>query len=240
MRTLALLFTTLLIACGVEPPTPRYAVAFYTESDPSQSLQGVEILANGQTVGTSDDTGLVQAILEGREGTPFTISWVCPEGHRQPEAAQTLRLRSFQGLSPDASTGLTMTLGCPPSARQVGFIVRTNNRADLPVKLNGTEVAHTNVEGVAHFTAEGAPGASYHLQIDTSDDATLRPESPSRTFSLDDADDVFVFDQSFETRTDRGHRPSRPRTHRPRSSSAMAIHRSGPQKIRRVPIINHL
>jgi len=238
MKTIALLLLPLVLACGGDPPTPRYAVAFYTESDPGQSLSGVEILANGQTVGTSDDTGLVQAILEGREGTQFSIGWNCPEGYRAPEAAQTLRLRSFQGLSPDAATGLTMALGCPPAVRHAGFVVRTNGRAGLAVALNGTEVARTNSEGVAQFATESAPGVAYRVQILTEDGSNLRPESPARTFPLGDADEVFVFSQSFETRRGAGRRP-RVRTHgrSPRRGSSRMGRRRGPHKIRRVPIV---
>ena len=136
MKPNILLLLPLAIACGVDPPPPRYAVAFYAEADPDEPLAGVEILANGQTVGTSDDTRLVQAILEGPEGTPFEIPWHSPHGHRTPEAPQTLRLRAFSGLSPDASSSLSMNLRCPPNLRHVGFVVRTNQRPDLVVKLD--------------------------------------------------------------------------------------------------------
>lgn len=246
MRSMSrlLVLLTLVTACGVDAPTPRYAVAFYAEADPDEPLAGVEILANGQTVGTSDDTGLVQAILEGPEGTPFEISWHCPDGYRSPAGPQTLRLRAFTGLSPDASTGLSMTLACPPSLRHVGFVVRTNQRPGLVVNLDGHEAARTDSAGVAHFATEAAPGTTFHVQIVTDEGSGLRPRRPSSTFALGDADEYYVFDQSFDTDTGTGGRGSRPRTHTSRPPAHRPPHRTGPrrtgpQQIRRVPMINH-
>ncbi|NOY89749.1 MAG: hypothetical protein GXP55_00975 [Deltaproteobacteria bacterium] len=230
----------LLAACGVEPPPPRYAVAFYAEADADEPLAGVEILANGQTVGTSDDTGLVQAILEGPEGTPFEISYHCPDGHRSPEAPQTLRLRAFTGLSPDASTSLSMSLSCPPNLRRAGFVVRTNQKPGLIVKLDGREVARTDVEGVAQFSTEVAPGTSFRVQIMTGEDSGLRPQSPTSTFVLGDADDYFIFDQTFEVEPSGRRRPRVRGSHRAnRPPRPRRGPRRGPRQIRRVPMINH-
>lgn len=242
MKRLVSLVCLALVACGAEPPPPRFAVAFYTESDPSLALAGVEILANGQTVGTSDDTGLVQAILEGREGTPFNITWNCPEGYRPPEAPQTLRLRSFQGLSPDAATGLTMTLGCPPVQRHVGFVIRTNRKAGIVVKLDGTEVARTNEAGVAHASREAAVGTTFSLELITPDGSNLRPARISRSFTLPDEDSYYVFDQDFEASSGGSRvRSGSNRRHRPRHTGPRRTRprRTGPQKIRRVPMLNH-
>jgi len=236
-RLLALM-ATILTACGPAAPTPRFAVAFYAEADPDEPLAGVEILANGQTVGTSDDTGLVQAILEGPEGTPFEITWHCPDGYRPPAGPQTLRLRAFTGLSPDASTGLSMTLSCPPNMRHVGFVVRTNQKPGLVVNLDGHEAARTDAEGVAHFATEAAPGTTFRVQIVTEEDSGLRPQSPSSTFVLGDADEYYVFDQSFDTGS--GGRGSRPRSHgraRPTRRHRTGPVRHRPHQIRRVPMI---
>lgn len=235
--SLCVALLALLVGCGGEDPVPRYPVSFYIEADEGQQLSGVEVKANGQSLGASGDTGLVQAMLSGPEGTTFQITYTCPEGHRQPESPKVLTLRSFQGLDPEAQTaGLSMNLECPPATRHVGVVVRATSQApgvdlsNLAVRVNGEEVARTNALGVAHYTTSATPGAAFRVQIGTDDHANLRPQNPAETFNLPDGDEVFVMSRVFEA--EQVERP-RPR----RSSSSM---RSGPRPIGPVPIITRL
>lgn len=227
--SLVLALTALgLTACGGQPPSPQHPVSFYLEGDPGTELAGVEVFANGQSIGVSGDTGLLQAVLEGAEGAAFEISWTCPDGHRQPEDTQSLRLREFEQLDPEAESGLSMTLGCPPTDRNAAFVVRTNGREGLPVMVNGEELGRTGSTGVAHIVLAGAPGSTYRVQLATADQALLRPQNPSQTYTLGDADDVFVMNQDFES-------AEPPRRVRRRSNR-----RRRPRRIQRVPLITRL
>lgn len=215
-----------LVACGAEPPPPQHPVSFYLEADPGDELAGVEVFANGQSIGVSGDTGMLQALLTGTDGAAFEISWTCPEGHRAPEGTQSLRLREFQQLDPEAESGLSMTLGCPPTNRSAAFVVRTNGQANIPVLVNGEEIARTGPSGVAHVVLDAEPGTAFRVQLATVDQALLRPQNPSQTYTLGDADDVFVMNQDFESAE-----PPRRVRRRPRRRT---------RRIQRVPLITRL
>ncbi|MDH5491235.1 MAG: hypothetical protein OEY14_04725 [Myxococcales bacterium] len=220
----------MLSGCG-DIPLPQHVLTFHVESESGEPLSGVAIQLNGADAGQSDAEGLVQAVVRGPEGTSFSATWTCPEGYRAPTAPQQITVRSFQGLDPDSATGLAMTLKCLPASRSVGFVIRTNAQADLPIVLNGTEVARTNAAGVAHYAADAAPGTNFRVQISTQGRA-LRPQNPSATFTLADADDVFVFPQEFES--------EEPATPIRSSSGGSGGRRSSSMmrsKIRRIPMI---
>lgn len=195
--------------------TATFSVTFTAESDPGQALEGVVVKANGREVGRSDPFGLVQTMLRGPEGAGVAITHECPDGYVQPAAPQTLRLHTFRSLDQNAAArgGLSMTLPCVPTERRVAFVVRTNGKANLPVKIDGQEVARTNAAGFAYLVRNAAPGSSFRISIDASVDSTLRPQNPPpQQFTVGARDDVFVLTQDFQVETPR----AAPRRRRPR------------------------
>ena len=214
----ALVPLLLALGCGAqqEAPPPTFSVTFTAESDPGVPLEGVLVKANGNEIGQSDEDGLIQTMLRGPEGAGVQITYECPEGHRQPEEAKTLRLNRFASLDPSARTGLSMKLSCLPNERQAAFVVRTNGHADLPILINGQEVARTNEAGVAHIIRDAAPQSVFRLKIDTSGNERMRPQDPYTQFQLGDRDDVFVFAQDFEVEEPPRRRRRRRRRPRPR------------------------
>lgn len=195
--------------------TATFSVTFTAESDPGQALEGVVVKANGREVGRSDPFGLVQTMLRGPEGAGVAITHECPDGYVQPTAPQTLRLHTFRSLDQNAAArgGLSMTLPCVPTERRVAFVVRTNGKANLPVKIDGEEVARTNAAGFAYLVRNAAPGSSFRVSIDASVDSTLRPQNPPpQQFTVGARDDVFVVSQDFQVEAPR----AAPRRRRPR------------------------
>ncbi|MCB9623308.1 MAG: hypothetical protein H6723_08200 [Sandaracinus sp.] len=213
-----LLTSLLLGACGgpqlPQQQTATFSVTFNAESDPGQPLEGVVVKANGREVGRSDAFGLVQTMLRGPEGAGVQITHECPEGYTQPTDPQTLRLHSFRSLDQSARGGLSMALPCVPTERRVAFVVRTNGKADIPVRINGEEVARTNAAGFAYVVRNSAPGATFRVSLDASGQPDLRPQNPpAQQFTLGSRDDVFVLSQQFEVEAPRAapRRRRRPR-----------------------------
>ena len=91
-------------------------------------------------------------------------------------------------------------MDCPKSSRAVVVAVRADSGPNLAVMYLGREVARTDVSGAAHVFLEVPPNQVFQLAISTDTDGAkdLRPQSPTATFEVKQADDVFVFDQKFK------------------------------------------
>lgn len=220
MTRTSLLIVVLSIALASaceDPPPPTFRVTFTATSD-DVKLPGVELTIAGRSVGQTNANGELQINLHGREGAAIPYRVRCPAGHRELTNAFSLTLRSFRGIAPQAhARGVEVAVHCLPSDRYAAVVVRTGGRVDIPVKIQGEEVTRTDSGGVAHLLLRLAPETSFRVALDTSANPRLTPANPAETFTLNDADDIFIFDQQFtETRPPRPpHRPRPPVDHGP-------------------------
>ena len=191
----------LLPVLGCQEPetmTPRHAVTITVEGTPGRPLQGVEFDVNGTIIGISDQHGLIHTMLEGREGTTIDIHHTCPEGSSSESDTKSLALISFQSVDPSANaSGLQMTVRCTPNERPVAFVVNADGFANLPILIDGEEVAHTDESGLAHILLESRPNRNFQVQVATADFERLRPENPQRVFTLGSEPEVFVYTPGF-------------------------------------------
>lgn len=221
--------TVLIAACEEEKPPPLFRITFNAESD-GASLAGVRITADGQVLGETGDSGELGVEITGAEGQAMVIEGQCPEGHRQPLQLPLLTLRSFQGLDPVAhARGIEMTIECPPAERHAVVVVRARDQDDqpvtgLPVTVRGREVARTDDGGIAHLHYAVPPNSTLRVSLNTDEVENIRPQNPGRSFSVPDADEVFVLDQSFQRRTKR-------RRGRRRARMTAPVVRMGPIRI---------
>ncbi len=202
-----------LASCEGAPNAARsFAVVFVVESDPGVRLSRVQVFADGKPMGETDSKGLVQAKIYGQPGQRSRIEHDCPDGHEVPAEPKTLRLRKFEGIDASRPLAMEITLRCRPMKRLAAFIVRAKNGPDLPVLLDGESVARTNGFGVAHFSIWSAAGTEYLIELDTTEHPRLLPRFPTHPFTLPDADEIFVVNQSFDVENEprpRGHRRAR-------------------------------
>lgn len=209
---------SLLTSCEEEPaPPPRYPFTFTAQAD-GQPLEGVEITVNERSVGRTNAEGVLRVDLTGPEGAHVRINASCPEGHRNATEPQTLPLRRVQSLDVAAAArGIEVVFSCPPERRNAVVVVRTHDRGDIPVLLDGREVARTDASGAAHLHVAMEPGTTFTVLLDTRSNERLRPSSPSQAFTVPDRDEVFVLDQRFEEQQPRRvrRRTARPRVPRP-------------------------
>ncbi len=210
---ITVLGVAVLVSCERRPNSARpFAVIFVVESDPGVRLRRALVSVDGDPAGESDSNGVVRTTLYGAPGQRLTIKLDCPDGHEGPSEPKILRLRRFERIGGPEPAAMEITLRCEPTKRLAVFIVRAKNGPDLPVLLNGERVARTNRSGVAHFSTWGATGTDYTVELDTREHPQLLPQLPKHLFTLPDADEICVLNQSFDVKSEprrRGHRRAR-------------------------------
>jgi hypothetical protein len=90
--------------------------------------------------------------------------------------------------------------------RNVVVAVRAENGANLPVMYLDTPCARTDASGAAHCLVRAAPGQTFTIMISTTAERggeNLRPQNPSRSFSVHAQDEVMFFDTKFERERNR-------------------------------------
>ena len=217
MRTLTYMTAVALLSlvfsgCAEGGPTPSYPFSFNAYAD-GQPLQGVQIIAAGDPLGTTDETGNLMVTLTGPEGAAVPLTVRCPDGYRSPAGQRPLRLQRFTALvAGTEENAISRQIDCPPSERNAAVVVRASGFADLPVTIRGREVARTDASGVAHFSTPLAPNGQLRLIIDTSSRPELRPQNPESTIRMPDRDEIFMIDQVLELAEEprRRRRRSRP------------------------------
>lgn len=197
--SLASAFGALALGCaGVrfDPPPPRpFKVAIAVEGDPGQPITGAVVSRNDRAVATTGGDGRAEMTLEGADGETVDAAVKCPEGYTSPQRPVTMRLARTN----DAAVPV-FKVSCPKVERHVVVAVRAENGANLPVIYLGKVVAHTDESGAAHFAVVAPPGGQLQVTLDTTakEFAKLKPQSPSKPFTVGQGDDILVFEQKFE------------------------------------------
>jgi hypothetical protein len=190
------------LGCEEPPPTPQHRITFRAQSD-NAPLAGVLIVTDGRALGRTAEDGRLRVDLTGREGQTVVVQAQCPEAYRPPASVPVLVLRSFHTNDPVVrERGIEFAIDCPPAERIAAVVIRAAGQADLPVKLRGQEIARTDRSGVAHLLLRLAPNSTFRVQLDT-EGRELQPQNPGATFTVPDADQIFLYDQPFETKARR-------------------------------------
>jgi len=207
--TIALASVLTLVSCADSRSVDRpFSIVFIVESDPGLPLEGVNVLVDGKSIGKTDANGSVRAEILAIPGARLQIEQQCPKGHQATEDAKSIRVRKFERLEEAAPRTIQVTLKCKPLQRLAVFIVTARNGPDLPVFIDGDNAGRTNQLGVAQISRWGVPGTEYAVEIDTRADPRLLPRSPVHVFTLPDAHEIFVVNESFQLQERRrsGHR----------------------------------
>jgi hypothetical protein len=166
-------------------------------SDPGKPLKDAQVLFGGQQVGVTGDDGAAQIRLAGRDGETFDVTVACPKGFESPKTPVKVALHRLS----DSSKRPEYAVQCPPRTRTVVVAVRADGVAGVPVSLLGREIARTDESGAAHVVLTLEPGEQFDLMLDTSEEkfADLRPQNPVASFGIGHKDDIFAFDQKFDS-----------------------------------------
>ena len=185
-----------VLGCSEPPPVPVHGVTFIATAD-DEPLAGVQVRLGDRVLGATNEEGELGVTLRGKDGNSIVYAVTCPVGHRTPTDLTPLILRSFKPLPGVKNRGIEIKLNCPPSERHASIIVRATGGANLPVMMLGREVGRTDANGIAHVLFTASPNTTFRITVDTSSNEFLRPTSPTQEFLLGDADDIFLFDQTF-------------------------------------------
>jgi hypothetical protein len=209
--TCALYLWLCLAACDPPPPT-TYTVTIKVQDDESVPLAGARVAAGSEASGITESSGILYLKLKGEEGDTRSITVKCPNGYRTGGETRSVVLRTFSGLGNKQTTnGPELSWQCLPTERLAALVVRAPGQSDLAVRLYGKEIARTSPDGTAHALLRLAPGSTLHVALDTSTRPELRPQSPEKTFHVEDQDTILIFDQQF---TEFRPPPVRVRVHR--------------------------
>jgi hypothetical protein len=191
----------LLLGCSRPLKTPvasEFNVEVHAESDYGAVLQGVEIYANRQPMGRTNDAGRLSFRLFGIEGQSVPIDWGCPEGHVAPAHAQTIRLAHTKSVAVGTPQPLKLEAVCPRRTREVVVVVHADQGNAIPVLIDGKIASVTSSDGFAQVLLNVDRSIrSIAVGLDTTSRPNLKPKNPSRKYDLSNNDSILILDQKF-------------------------------------------
>jgi hypothetical protein len=189
----------LLDACEPTPEEPaRYSVAISAARDDGAPLAGVAVQIAGRDRGFTDSGGRLEVEVAARPGARAQVVAHCPAGFREARYPAAVTLRRFRKLEEQStSDGIPIAITCLPSERTAVLVVRTDGRPNLPVVVNGRELARTDRSGAAHLHFKLPLYGGLRVALDTAGRPELMPQSPQLSFQIGDADEILIFDQPF-------------------------------------------
>lgn len=220
VRWLGVGWTFASLACGEPAAEPLHTITFVAHADPGEALAGVQIATTFQgqphPFGTTGEDGVLVQRLRAPYGTVIPLTATCPPGHRQAETVPSIRLDPIRTLDPVAAArGIEITIQCLPLEREAVLIVRATGTpmvANIPVLVDGRDVARTDEGGVAHVALREAPNTSFRVELAAAVVSPfLSPARPAHDFTLPDEDTYITFEQAFSFAPPPPVRPRRPR-----------------------------
>jgi hypothetical protein len=217
------IFTLLFcFGCGESQPAAEleyrfaFSIKIKTQDLGNQGISKVPIGLNGQIVGYSNRTGHFEMEYWGVENEEIELSLGELKGYR-PITDTTHRVT----LQKTTAEGSYIPIPVVVSAQYEMIIkeyffwihaecdktlLQTACR-NIPIKLDGEQVAQTETSGYAEFLHAGIPGQTVTVQIQTPDDqlegedsVAMVPANPSFSVKLDKEPHVYVIERIFSDR----------------------------------------
>jgi hypothetical protein len=176
------------------PPPPPFQFYVKVDSDPGHPVAGAIVSQNKKQIGNTGPDGRAMLTIHGAEGAIVDVSIRCPDGLQSPTKPLSIRLTRIADKSKAPEYGVA----CPPMLRRVVVAVKADNGPNLQVMYLSRPVTRTDASGAAHFALEVAPGAQFTVGLDTTDNPRLKPQNPTKPFTVGQTDDILVFEQKFD------------------------------------------
>lgn len=219
LTALLALSACMINACG-DPPPPSgpseidFGLEVYVYDQNDAPVAKVPVLVDGQVVGYTDKNGTFAARIIEKPNTPIEISAGNLSGYRFTSdqiLQDTLTVR--QGVDGNF-VGIPLTLRTTVHSLKNSYLTWVQLKCDeslqedacanLPLKLDGKEIARTDQDGKAHFAFEGIIGTKSVVTVDTpvfdkdsEDYVVFDPKQPSFELNLGLDNTVFVIEESF-------------------------------------------
>lgn len=186
------------IACSPqESALKQYEIQFIGKTNNGEPLPNMIIVADGKELGKTDNTGQLATSLAGIDGQRIDLNASCPDGFRGPTEQPELVLRTFESVDPTSSNHTTLEIVCTASERYAVIAVKTQI-PDIPVLFQGESIARTAETGVTHAMLKLPIDSNIRLELDTRRRPDLRPQNPSRIFSIEKEDTFMVWNQELK------------------------------------------
>jgi hypothetical protein len=194
------------LACGNRGASssdkPDFTVVVRASTDDDRPLEGVAIIAARHRLGATSSTGTLTARTQGEDGQTLPVTISCPDGYVAPATSPPLRLTHARALASGKTEPLVYDVVCDRKMRNVIVAVKAAGSKSTPVLVNGERQAITDDNGIAHVAlVVDRSTPSVRVDLDTSSEPNLVPQSPSRTFALNGRDSVLIFDQALSRRS---------------------------------------
>jgi hypothetical protein len=242
------LFALSLTACGGEekpkaPSTYQFPLEVSATDTNGEPVAGAKVLVDGSPVGFTDRDGLFQAAFAEKRGAEVSVSVEPPEGYQLTgEASKTQKMRLTENVTGEGMTKVPLEMQAQMASTKRDYLLWVDLKCDedslddgqckdVPVTVDGEEVARTNEQGIAHVSLERVPGASVTVAVDTpeyegdDDDEKweMKPADPEWNLDLGTESEVLVIEKRFtdpaaaERAKDRARRAARRRAARRRA-----------------------
>ncbi len=226
-----------LVGCGEDPPPPPppkhdFTVEVEVTDTDENPLPRVPVTLDGRVVGHTDKDGKFSGKLTELAGTDVTLGVKDIEGYRfvneETSVMEKLKTTTVNG----EKSGVPLFLQIQAESITKEYLVWVEAKCgdglegeceDLPVLLDGEEVARTNPLGFAHFSFSDVPQNDLKLTIDTpdpegDDETKLSPADPEYALTLDLDSHIYLIEESFENPDAKKTKKRRRRPRRRRAS----------------------
>ena len=251
LMTLGLLLSSVLLACGDSDPGPpppppefEFGLEVVVTNPGDEPIAGVPVLLDGAVVGFTDAAGRFEGYLVEAPGIEIELGVRAIDGYRiRTERSKIHQLSVSRGLEGNIR-------GIPITHRVEMISVRNEylgwfsvtcdqylddkHCSNLPILLDGEEVARTDHRGIAQFVFPGVPEQEVTFTIQTPDlspdeNVMIEPRRPRFTAKLDHDATIFRASQEFTDPVARRAAERRPVRRAPRPRPRPATPTPAPQ-----------
>ncbi|TXD38968.1 hypothetical protein FRC98_00780 [Lujinxingia vulgaris] len=215
------LLSLALSACESEPQAPpppppdfEFPIDIQVTGPEDAPIGAAAVELDGQIVGFTDADGIFKATLVEKPGTEVSLKVIAPEGFRVAENGELVdQLRVTETIGGQLSS-LPLTLKPKVISMRhtyMGWVqancddrIKEGACNNLPIHLDGEEVARTDDRGVAQFAFEGVPGRTAEVTIRTpafepgvDGSPYFEPARPAYELALGYDETIFRIQQDF-------------------------------------------
>jgi hypothetical protein len=218
----ALAASITLLACGEgdkpkQPSIYKFPMEVSATDTNGEPVAGAKVIVDGSPVGFTDRDGLFQAAFTERKGAEVTVSVEPPEGYKLTnEATTTQKMSITENVTGEGMSKVPVSLQAQMASTKENYLLWVDLQCDedalddgqctdVPVSVDGEEVARTNEQGIAHIAVSRVPGSAMTVEVDTpeyegddEDEAwKMEPADPDWALDLGTESEVLVIEQRF-------------------------------------------
>ena len=240
------------------PPSYRFEIAAHVKTKGGDPVPSIPVLVDGKTVGYTDADGLFRAVLteqmdEQDKPIVFALGESDVWDYEGTSTIETNLVEQIQWKDREQNTVVTSPLKLDVTAinRLTDYMVWVKAEcdedtpethcADLPVLVDGDQIARTDQAGRVNFTVTRPTGQEIEVKINNQlknargEQVDLYPPQPVYAIKLADEPQLYVIEESFKGVAQEEEDKPRARK-KPRSRTRTKPKRSKPKPPKKKPV----